>query len=86
MVVEPDFFGGSYNLLERCSDASSLPALAKDFVVDELQIHWALEAGASAVLLIAALHDAETLAQLAGTALRLGLVPLVETHDRATAS
>ena len=81
VVVEPDFFGGSYELLERCRCASGLPSLAKDFVVDELQLHWAHEAGASAVLLIAALYDAEELAAYAGLARQLGLVPLVETHS-----
>ncbi len=82
VVVEPDFFGGSYDLLRRCRVASGLPALAKDFVIDPIQIQWAYEAGASAVLLIAALLDPERLASLAVTARRLGLVPMVETHDR----
>ncbi len=34
VVVEPDFFHGSYDLLSRCKAASGLPAIAKDFVVD----------------------------------------------------
>lgn len=81
VVVEPDFFHGSYELLARCREASGLPAVAKDFVVDPVQLRWAREAGASAVLLIAALHDAAELRRLAGLARGLGLVPLVETHD-----
>jgi len=81
VVVEPDFFHGSYELLAACRAASGLPAIAKDFVVDPVQLRWAKEAGASAVLLIAALYDANELARYARLARGLGLVPLVETHD-----
>lgn len=81
VVVEPDFFHGSYELLARCREASGLPAIAKDFVVDPVQLEWARAAGASAVLLIAALHPAAELRALAGAARALGLAPLVETHD-----
>ncbi|HEX5758032.1 MAG TPA: indole-3-glycerol-phosphate synthase [Thermoanaerobaculia bacterium] len=83
VVVEPDFFHGSYDLLARCSDASGLPALAKDFVLHPVQLLWAREAGAEAVLLIASLLTSEELHRLAGLARGLELVPLVETHDAA---
>jgi indole-3-glycerol phosphate synthase len=82
VVVEPDFFHGSYELLARCRDASGLPTLAKDFVVDERQLVWSRTAGADAVLLIAALHTRGALERLAGVAADLGLAVLVETHDR----
>jgi indole-3-glycerol phosphate synthase len=83
VVVEPDHFHGSYDLLAECAAASGLPAVAKDFVVSDVQLAWARDAGASAVLLIAALYDAEELRRLAGLARGLGLVPLIETHDDA---
>ena len=83
VVVEPDFFHGSYELLKRCTEASGLPAIAKDFIVDDLQLLWAKEEGASAILLIAALYDGKTLRDTAQKARGLGLVPLVETHDPA---
>jgi len=83
VVVEPDFFHGSYDLLYQCRRASGLPAIAKDFVVSSRQLAEAREAGASAVLLIAALYEAPTLRAYAGEARRLGLVPLIETHDTA---
>lgn len=86
VVVEPDFFHGSYELLARCREASGLPAVAKDFVVDPVQLRWAREAGASAVLLVAALYEAEELRRLAGLARGIGLVPLVETHDEGDVS
>ena len=81
VVVEPDFFHGGYDLLALCREASGLPAIAKDFVVDPIQLVWAREAGADAVLLIAAMHETEELARYARLARGLGLVPLIEAHD-----
>lgn len=83
VVVEPDFFFGSYELLSRCAAASGLPAIAKDFVVSERQLDEAAAAGASAILLVAALHTSDELRSWAAAARRRGLVPLVETHDEA---
>ncbi|MFQ5525558.1 MAG: indole-3-glycerol-phosphate synthase [Thermoanaerobaculia bacterium] len=81
VVVEPDFFGGSYELLSRCKAVSGLPAIAKDFVVSPLQIDAAREAGADGILLIAALYSAPDLAAWSASARSRGLVPLIETHD-----
>lgn len=80
VVVEPDFFHGSYELLRDCRRAAGLPALAKDFVVDPRQLVWARDAGADAVLLIAALQPRQELHSLAAAARALGLAPLVELH------
>ena len=80
VVVEPDFFFGSYDLLERCRRASGLPVIAKDFIVTPRQLEWARDAGADAVLLIASLLEASALRLYAEGARRLGLVPLIETH------
>lgn len=81
VVVEPDFFHGGYEILAACREASGLPAIAKDFVVDPVQLTWAKEAGADAVLLIAALLTAEEIERYARLARALGLVPLIETHE-----
>lgn len=81
VVVEPDYFHGSYDLLKLCQQASGLPALAKDFVVHPVQLEWAVSSGAQAVLLIAALYPAEELLELANRARELGLVALVECHS-----
>lgn len=83
VVVEPDFFFGSYELLGRCQRACGLPAIAKDFIVDPVQLQWAKQAGAAAILLIAALYRRDELVDYAHQARRLGLVPLIETHDPA---
>ncbi len=81
VVVEPDYFFGSYELLAACKAACGLPAIAKEFVVDLRQLDWAVEAGADAILLVAALYSAAELAGWAAAARERGLAPLVETHD-----
>ena len=83
VVVEPDFFFGSYELLAACKAACGLPAIAKEFVVDLRQLDWAVAAGADAILLVAALYSASELAGWASAARERGLAPLVETHDRS---
>ena len=81
VVVEPDYFFGSYELLTACKAACGLPAIAKEFVVDLRQLDWAVAAGADAILLVAALYSRDELAGWARAARARGLAPLVETHD-----
>ncbi|HVS01317.1 MAG TPA: indole-3-glycerol phosphate synthase TrpC [Thermoanaerobaculia bacterium] len=81
VVVEPDFFYGNYELLAACRRVSGLPAIAKDFIVDPVQIEWARQAGADAVLLLAAVYSRDDLVAYAAEARRQGLAPLVEIHD-----
>ncbi len=80
VLTEPDRFKGSLRDLDAARERVALPVLRKDFTVDEAQI---LEAGtrADAVLLIAALFEAGTLARYVSLAVELGLTPLVEVHD-----
>ncbi|MEM1245196.1 MAG: indole-3-glycerol phosphate synthase TrpC [Acidobacteriota bacterium] len=81
VVVEPEYFHGSYELLTKCANVSGLPTIAKDFIIDEMQLQWAAEAGANAVLLIASLLSRNELQTFAESAALLGLVPLIETHS-----
>ena len=80
VLTEPDRFKGSLGDLDAARESTTLPVLRKDFTVDEAQV---LEAGtrADAVLLIAALFDAASLARHVSLAVELGLTPLVEIHD-----
>ena len=59
----------------------SIPAIRKDFIVDEYQIYEAKILGASAILLICSLLDDDRLKHYLDIAHRLGLSALVETHD-----
>lgn len=81
VLCEPHWFGGSPADLEVVRGATSVPVLAKEFVVDARQLPYLRALGADAVLLLAALHPARRLASLVTGALDLGLEPLVEAHD-----
>jgi tryptophan synthase beta subunit len=81
VLVEPHWFGGSIEDLVAARAATSVPVLAKEFVVDPRQLPILRAAGADAVLLLAALHPAARLARLVRRALDLGLEPIVEVHD-----
>src|SRR5215210_3564951 len=85
VLTEPERFGGSLEDLDAARNNSTLPVLRKDFTLDEAQI---LETGtrADAVLLIAALFDAATLARHVSLAVEVGLTPLVEIHDEQEAN
>ncbi|MDQ6807779.1 MAG: indole-3-glycerol phosphate synthase TrpC, partial [Actinomycetota bacterium] len=81
ILTEGPSFGGSLADLQSARDASALPLLRKDFVVDDYQVTESLAAGADAILLIvAALTDGE-LATLHEAARAAGLAALVEVHD-----
>jgi indole-3-glycerol phosphate synthase len=84
VLTEPEHFKGSLEDLDAARKNTALPVLRKDFTVDEAQI---LETGtrADAVLLIAALFDAGTLARYVSLAAEVGLTPLVEVHDEKEA-
>lgn len=80
VVTEEKEFGGSVALLEKVAAAVSVPVLRKDFITCEEEIYRTKEAGASAVLLICACMDKETLFHLYDTAVKVSLEPLVEAH------
>ena len=84
VLTEPDRFKGSLEDLDAARGSVSLPVIRKDFTVHEVQI---LEtaAHADAILLIAALFDAGTLARYVSLAVEVGLTPLVEIHDEREA-
>jgi indole-3-glycerol phosphate synthase len=81
IVTEEDSFGGKPDWLPRAKRISGLPALMKDFVVDERQLDFALTLGADAVLLIARVLPQAKLAALVRGARDRGLAAVVEAHD-----
>lgn len=85
VLTEEDFFDGSLEHLAAVRVVTSLPLLRKDFIFDEYQIYEAAQAGADAILLIAAMLEPTEFNDLLQTAYGLGLDVLVEIHDRAEA-
>ena len=81
VLCEPHWFGGSVDDLQAVRAAVSIPVLAKEFVVEPIQLPHLRAAGADLVLLLAVLHPARRLARLVDRALEIGLEPLVEAHD-----
>jgi indole-3-glycerol phosphate synthase len=83
VLTEEDRFQGSLEDLRVVRAAVELPLLRKDFIFDEYQLYEAAEAGADALLLIAAALDDETLARLRSmTEDELGMDALVEAHTK----
>ncbi len=83
ILTEEHFFRGSLRNLEVAADTVAIPLLRKDFIHDEYQLFEARAAGASAVLLIAAMLDDAAYARLYRRATELGLSVLTEVHDAA---
>src|ERR687888_416282 len=83
ILTEERQFGGSLHDLRAAREASDLPILRKDFVVDRYQLYESAANGADAVLLIVAALDDPALAALYAEARDLDLDCLVEVHDEA---
>ncbi|GAB4526681.1 MAG: indole-3-glycerol phosphate synthase TrpC [Anaerolineales bacterium] len=84
VLTEARYFGGSLADLRAVAAAlPGKPVLRKDFIFDEYQVMQARAAGASAILLIAAMLPAAQLRDLLQAAAALGLEALVETHTAA---
>lgn len=82
VLTEARHFGGHLDHLRDVAASTNLPAMRKEFVVHPVQVREALEAGACAVLLIAAVLGPR-LAEYLAYARSLGLAALVEVHDEA---
>jgi len=80
VLTDEPYFQGSLRNLELASDATPLPCLRKDFVIDEYQIVEARAHRADAILLIAAALASDEMKRLAATAHALEIDVLVEVH------
>jgi indole-3-glycerol phosphate synthase len=81
ILTDNQFFGGSNDDILNIRDESHYPILRKDFIIHELQIIESKSIGADAILLIAAVLDANRIYSLAGLARSLGMEVLLEIHE-----
>jgi indole-3-glycerol phosphate synthase len=81
VLTDEQYFQGRLDYLQLAREATNLPVIRKDFIIDESQIFEARAAGADAILLIAACLEPAQLAKLDATARSVELDVLVEIHD-----
>ncbi len=80
VLTDQEFFQGSLDYLAAIKDQVALPALNKEFMIEEVQFYEARAYGADCVLLIVAALDRIQLVDLYAIAQGLGLNVLIETH------
>jgi indole-3-glycerol phosphate synthase len=78
----PSFHGADADLT-AARQASTLPCLRKDFLIDPWQVVESRALGADAILVILAMVDDSLAADLIAEAAHLGMDALVETHDES---
>lgn len=83
VITDEHFFGGSSRDLQAVREATAIPSLRKDFLLDEGDLLEARAWGADIVLLIARILRGSALRTLGKVAEDLGMDSLVEVHDEA---
>lgn len=80
VLTDVHFFLGHPDALGACRDATALPVLRKDFILEPYQVDESRWLGADAVLLIVRLLDPAMLRTCGARARELGMDVLVEVH------
>jgi len=82
VLTDERFFQGHAGYLAMIKEATRLPVLRKDFLIDVWQIYESRAIGADAVLLIAGILSQSQLEEFLRAAESLGMAALVEVHSR----
>ena len=81
VLTEPKYFLGKDEYLIKIAANVAIPALRKDFTVDEYMLYQAKILGAKAALLICSVLDESDIKKYIGICDDLGISALVEAHD-----
>lgn len=82
ILTDRDFFQGAEEYLVQAREATQLPVIRKDFIIDPYQVYEARAMGADCILLIVSALDEKPLNELLLLAHQLGMDVLMEVHDR----
>ncbi|MCX7122086.1 MAG: indole-3-glycerol phosphate synthase TrpC, partial [Gammaproteobacteria bacterium] len=80
VLTEGHFFNGKFADLTLAREATHLPVLCKDFILDLNQVKWARDAGADACLLIVAALDQPQLIALKKEIESYDMLAVIEVH------
>ena len=83
VLTDGPSFQGDDTFLAQARDATALPCLRKDFLVDPWQVAESRALGADCILIILAMIDDALAAELLAEAEGFGMDALIETHDEA---
>jgi indole-3-glycerol phosphate synthase len=83
VLTDGPSFQGDDAFLASARDATALPCLRKDFLVDPWQVAESRALGADCILIILAMIDDVVAGELLSEAERFGMDALIETHDEA---
>jgi len=81
VLTDEQFFQGCPEYLAAAREASGLPVLRKDFIIDPYQVLEARAMGADCILLIVAALGLDQMRELETVAREVGMAVLVEVHD-----
>lgn len=83
VLTDGPSFQGDDAFLAQARNATALPCLRKDFLLDPWQVAESRALGADCILIILAMVDDALAADLLAEAERFGMDALIETHDEA---
>ena len=83
VLTDIQYFKGAPQYLDLAREASGLPCIRKDFIIDTYQVVQARALGADAILLIVSALELSQMLDLEKCASELGMDVLVEVHDAA---
>ena len=83
VLTDRDYFQGDDSYLIQVANATSLPILRKDFMIDEYQIYQSYLMGADCILLIMACLDDTQVQKLHALSIELGMDVLIEVHTKS---